>query len=494
MALEPSAGGAARGGAAGEGSEAVPATDGTGRHRRNGTVRAVRIEEENRRAGTGTWWGAKHAPATAIEGYATETSCLPGGRIELCVSTTPAARYEIVVYRLGWYDGDGGREQLRLPSNIGLSRSAPEPDPVTGIVRAGWDVSDVIPIAPDAVSGHWLAQLRLLNGPHAGAVLPIPFVVRPAPGDRPTVLVQVPVNTLQAYNHWGGKCLYDSNSTENVPAVKVSFDRPVPAWRESNLNSKAPFHYDLPLARWMEREGYDVAYQTDVDTHRAPWSLVGPRLVVTSGHDEYWTREMRDAFDAARDRGTCLAFMGANQAYWQIRYEDGERTIVAYKSASDDPEPDPTLKTVKFRQLEAARDEASLIGLRYERGLTKPDDLFDYVPDAAAAGDPWTAGADWSDPAPVRGVVGYEWDGLMPEDEAPPGLVRFLAYDGELGDAACIRWTAPSGARIFAAGSLGLVHALDDWARPGSADARVQTLVRNAFDDMTAPRAADGAA
>ena len=280
------------------------------------------IAEENRRPGTGEWWGAKHAPPAAIESYATQSSCLPGGRIELCVSTWPAARYEIVVYRLGWYDGAGAREELRLPSNIGLPRIAPEADLATGIVRAGWDVSDVVQIAVDAVSGHWLAQLRLLSGPHAGAVTLVPFVVRPALADRPAVLVQVPVNTLQAYNHWGGKCLYPSNSTDNVAAVKVAFDRPVPAWRASNLNAKAPFHYDLPLARWMEREGYDVGYQTDVDTHRAPWSLVGPRLVVTSGHDEYWTREMRDAFDAARDRGTCLAFMGANLAYWQIRYEE----------------------------------------------------------------------------------------------------------------------------------------------------------------------------
>jgi len=443
----------------------------------------VRIEDENRRAGTRAWWEAEHAPAAAIEAYTTQTSCLPGGRIELCVSTTPAARYEIVVYRLGWYGGDGGREELRLPSNIGLPRTAPEPDAVTGATRADWDVSDVVLIAPDAVSGHWLAQLRLLSGPHAGTVALVPFVVRPVPDHRPTVLVQIPVNTVQAYNHWGGKCLYTSNSTDDVAAAEVSFDRPVPAWRESNLNAKAPFHYDLPLARWLEREGYDVGYQTDVDTHRAPWSFVGPRLVVTSGHDEYWTHEMRDAFDAARDRGTCLAFMGANLGYWQIRYEDGERTIVGYKAAAADPEPDQSRKSVQFRQLAPARDEGALIGVQYERGLTKPGKLHDYAPDPAAADDPWTAGADWSDSAPVRAVVGYEWDGLL-RSHAPAGLVRFLAYDGELGDAACVRWTAPSGARVFAAGSLGLVHALDDWAQPGSVDARVQRLVANAFDDM----------
>lgn len=447
---------------------------------------AGRVREENARPGTRAWWGAPHSPASAIEGYTTQTSYLPGASVGLCVSTTPAARYEVVVHRLGWYGGDGGREVLRLASNVGLPRPTPDPDPITGCSRAGWDVSDVVGLPRDAVSGHWVAQLRLLTGPHAGSVALVPFVVRPAPDDRPPVLVQVPVNTMQAYNHWGGKCLYTSNSTDNVAAVKVSFDRPVPSWPEANLNSRAPFHYDLPLARWMERQGYEVGYQTDVDTHRAPWSLVGPRLVVTSGHDEYWTREMRDAFDGARDRGTSLAFMGANTAYWQVRYEDDERTLVGYKSAANDPEPNGGLKTVQFRQLEPARDEDALIGVQYGRGLTKPNRLHDYLLDSGAAGDPWTAGADWTDPAPVREVVGYEWDGLA-EDRPPPGLVRFLRYSGELGDAACVRWTASSGARIFAAGSLGLVHALDDWARPGSSDERVGILVRNAFDDMAGP-------
>ena len=73
---------------------------------------------------------------------------------------------------------------------------------------------------------------------------------------------------------------------------------------------------------------------------------------------------MRDAFDAARDQGRVnLAFMGANDAYWQIRLEDGGRTIVAYKSVSD-PEPDVTLKTAMFR--EVGRRECELLGIQHQ--------------------------------------------------------------------------------------------------------------------------------
>jgi hypothetical protein len=100
-------------------------------------------------------------------------------------------------------------------------RHAPPPDAVTGIVSAGWPVTDVIVTDEDWVSGQYAAVLELNSGPHAGTASRVPFVVRALPGDEAPTLVQTPVNTTQAYNHWGGKSLYDSNSTGSVAAVKA---------------------------------------------------------------------------------------------------------------------------------------------------------------------------------------------------------------------------------------------------------------------------------
>ena len=36
-----------------------------------------------------------------------------------------------------------------------------------------------------------------------------------------------------------------------------------------------------------------------------------------------------------------LAFISANTGYWQMRYEDGRRTIVEYRTADRDPETGP---------------------------------------------------------------------------------------------------------------------------------------------------------
>ena len=72
---------------------------------------------------------------------------------------------------------------------------------------------------------------------------------------------------------------------------------------------------------------------------------------------------MRDAFESGRDRGTNLAFMGANAAYWQVRYEDDRRTLVGYKSPAD-PIADRSLATVLFRDLQ--RPECRLVGVQFE--------------------------------------------------------------------------------------------------------------------------------
>ena len=113
------------------------------------------IASENAREGARGWWG-KHAPPHTIEGYSTQCSVRPGDRVELCVSTRPAARYRIAVYRLGWYGGRGARAVAARPAAgdlQGAPREVPEPRPGPHIDAARWPVTDVISIDPDWPSG-----------------------------------------------------------------------------------------------------------------------------------------------------------------------------------------------------------------------------------------------------------------------------------------------------------------------------------------------------
>ncbi len=205
------------------------------------------------------------------------------------------------------------------------------------------------------------------------------FVVRD--DARPSDLVfQSSVTTFAAYNNWGGKSLYAFNSAGG-PAHKVSFDRPYAmAPYGIRLDGAGDFlrRWEYNALRWLEREGYDVTYITDVDTHERGDALLRHRVFLSIGHDEYWSWAMRDHVEAARDRGINLVFLGANASFWQIRFEPGpdgapNRTIVGYKDAATHEDPlaidsDPAndhLVTGRWRDPPVSRSEASMIGVMY---------------------------------------------------------------------------------------------------------------------------------
>ncbi|HKO39395.1 MAG TPA: N,N-dimethylformamidase beta subunit family domain-containing protein [Solirubrobacterales bacterium] len=444
---------------------------------------------ENELPGDGDWWGRPHAPAGALEAYASWPSTEPGGRLELHVSTNPPARYRISLHRLGWYDGAGGRTVARHPEAgdlQGLARPAPAIAPGPSVPSSGWPVTDSIAVGRDWASGQYLAQLVITEGEWRDHATYVPFVVRAALERRADVLVQMPVTTAQAYNHWGGKSLYPSNSSDEEAAVRVSFDRPIPTWHEANLNARWPFIWDLQLLRFLEREGYDIAYTTDLDTHREPWGLLGHPLVMTSGHDEYWSGEMRSAWEAVRASGAALACMGANTCYWQTRFEDEGRTMVMYRRAGADPEPDPARKTVRFRELVPPRPEGELWGVQYEEGIDYPGaPPRHYVLADGCLGDPWLAGTGFETPATLEGLVGYEWDAFTAAAEVDEPTV-FLHHEGEPSNADAVRHRTPAGGIVFAAGSLQFSWGLDGWGGHGQADERLQRLMKNGLDEMIA--------
>jgi hypothetical protein len=449
------------------------------------------IQTENALPGTTAWY-VTQAPPPSIEGYTSQTSVLPGENVQLHVSTSPAARYRVEVYRLGWYGGAGGRLVGCVPGcatdESGTARPHPSPD-ANGETVAGWPVTDAFPMPADAVSGYYVANLVLTSGFYRGKASTVFFVVRPLPTRRSTILVQVPVNTWEAYNNWGGKSLYEVNSTGGARAYMVSFDRPTAP------GGQWPIVWEVPLVRFLEREGYDLAYQTDVDTHLSPASLLAHQLVMTSGHDEYWTKEMRDGFDAARDQGTNLAFMGANNGYWQVRYQDGARTLVGYKSPSD-PIADPALKTILFRDLD--RPECQLEGVMHQGGFRHAtDENLDYRVNGPALSDAWFAGTGFDASSVLPDLVGREWDDVPdypPSGCAQPTLEILFTYTGPSGNAKAVKYVAQSGARVFASGSLQFAWGLDNFAteeqgHANPADPRLQQLMRNALADLTRPAA-----
>jgi hypothetical protein len=447
------------------------------------------VQAENALPGDSAWRAGVDNPASTsvIEGYASTVSVAPGEALALHVRSSVSYRVEID--RLGWYAGVGGRRVACIPGCDSDRPAAdqpapPAPDEQTGKVDAGWSVTDRVPVPTSWPSGYYLAEFVVTSGDEAGRAGAYPFIVRDSPERTARILVQAPVNTWQAYNAWGGKSLYGPS---DAPATKVSFDRPIllPAYRAMT--------WDYQLVRFLERSGYDAAYTTDVDVDRDPAELMRHTLVMSAGHDEYWTKKMRDAFEAARDAGHNLAFMGANDVFWQARYEEDARTLVEYRSATADPDPDPATKTVRFDRLEPPRPPCELLGAQYQGALLEPGmQSPDYTLVSDTLSEPWMVDTGFRDGDTVTSVVGKEMDAILPGCRVPP-LTRWFHWAGDIGgrpkSADAVSYTARSGARVFSAGTLQYAWALDNYGSPATpVDERLQRFTRNMLDSLSTPR------
>ena len=410
-------------------------------------------------------------------------------------------------FRLGWYAGLGGRRVGR-PAVVRplVASTAPRPpDPITGLVEAGWPAAVAIEIPADWTSGLYLAVLRPLGQPDAASV--VPFVVRPASAANPAPILFVSAaTTWQAYNGWGGKSLYGYNSrgisraTHNARAAVVSFDRPYLTEAGAGLLRR----WELPFVRWQERHGRDVEYVADVDLAAHPELLAGRRLIVFAGHHEYWSRPMRDAVTATLGAGVNLAFLSANEVYWQIRRGDSplgpDRRVTCYKSAALDPltPTQPMLATCRWREAPVSEPEAALVGQMYGHVALRPADWI------VAGSSHWLyAGTGLRDGDRIANLVGQEYDTYF-ASLAPPGTqilarspvranVRATNDPGAFPSPAlqtATIYTAPSGATVFAAGTFQWSWALDPFGAPTWAgiatpqDARVQRMTANLFDRL----------
>ena len=129
-------------------------------------------------------------------------------------------------------------------------------------------------------------------------------------------------------------------------AYKVSLNRPFATrdYRAVNM----PFNAEYPMIRWLEANGYDVAYMTGLDGDRRGALIKNHKVFLSVGHDEYWSGPQRENVEAARDAGVHLAFFSGNDVFWKIRWEPSTdesrtpyRTFVTYKETHANAKIDP---------------------------------------------------------------------------------------------------------------------------------------------------------
>jgi hypothetical protein len=285
----------------------------------------------------------------AIEGYTSHTSVAAGDKIGFHVDNTPKKkdpRVRLTLERLG-----------ARPLGFSATFEAfHHPTPADAFaVGCGWPRAYTLDVPAHWPSGFYAATLTNADG--EGTTLH--FVVRArVPGSSAKILLAIPVTTFQAYNEWGGNSLYGTPAHER--SRRVSFNRP---------GGTGPGRPAKLLAFLSERR-VAVELCTSIDLHEDPRLLESYRLFISSGHDEYWTREMRDHVERFVSDGGNAAFFSGDVCFWQARLEDGGRTLVCYRDALEDPllGVDDSRVTVRWATPPVNRPENTMTGVGSRAG------------------------------------------------------------------------------------------------------------------------------
>jgi hypothetical protein len=388
----------------------------------------------------------------------------------------------------------------------GTRQIIPTPDGGTGLVDCDWINPVTLVTGDNWTSGVYLAKLTENANDKQSYIL---FVVRNDDASSHYVF-ELPVTTYQAYNYWGGKSLYSYGSGTGLPwgssrgtaAVKVSFNRPYA--RSTNppaalgmgagefLTNYFPVAeyratissagWDYNMVRWLEKEGYDLTYLTNLDLHGSSTRLARARTYLSSGHNEYWSWEMRERVTAFRELGGNLIFFGANALYWQVRLERSpatgaeHRVMVAWKERfredplfTDSSASNDHLVTTRWRDAPVSRPEDAVIGVRF--GLSFIDG--DLVVSNASHWVFQKTGLQNGSHLP--GLLGYEVDGIA-GNQPPPTEILCTSLATELPNdnnhnietmiAHMTLYTWPSGAQVFATGTIQWSWGLDEYNVP----------------------------
>lgn len=472
------------------------------------TSRSTLIRDENAKPGARDWQLTRvriNKPkfrTSLVEGYCSHQSISAGETLRIYVSTDPARRFTIDVYRMGYYGGAGARHMSQLGPLEGKTQPVPEMTAAPARLReCRWEPSVEMKILSDWPSGVYLGRLTTIpdakSEPYWQSY--VIFIVR---DNRPAdVLFQCSDNTWQAYNQWpAAESLYTHPAGAHAPGVAVSFDRPYGKYVQIfdhplSVGSGEFLLWEFPLCYWLERHGYDVTYGSNSDSID-PAFITRSRAFISVGHDEYWDLRQYRATEAAINSGVNVLWLSGNSVFIVSPFapgSSGQANRIITRAGCYGPLRDDEIQTY-----------ASLFG-----------DLTDKGPDerniiGARSVVPFNGGGDWTCTKPdhwifsgtgmqhgesIPGLVGWEHHGEPDLDRK--GLEVLAEGSVWAGGTREGRYTATifpgpknnfvfNAATIFWSQGLSLPpgHTIpwSHWSRPHGPDQRVQRIAHNLFE------------
>lgn len=443
-------------------------------------VESSAILAENKLPGTTAWRITNAHAGGYIEGFLNTTYAAAGDKVGAYISTS-ARSYHVVAYRMGWYQGQGGRQ---IWASATLPGRAQPPCPVTSSTNMvscqNWARSLTFTVTSAWPSGDYLLKLIGSGGQQAYMILTVW-----APSSRSAYLIMARSLTEQAWNPYGGYDLYEGqgpcilDSATYPPCNRarvVSFDRPYD-WGDGDADF---LDNEYPLVRWAEEHGLDVSYATDITVSEHPGIVLQHRALLSLDHDEVWTNSERLAALDAAAKGVNIVFFGAAPVLRHARLQASslgpDREEVDYRDSDEDPlnggaNPDVVTGNT-WSSPPSDWDETIFVGENYSGYLLPNAPSAAFVPYDASS---WIfKGTGLTDSSAIPDVIASDIDHLdtsapMPSDvqvlgHSPVPLAHAYTNQGEWGAdtySDATYYTNPkSGSGVFDSGTVNWLTAL----------------------------------
>lgn len=285
-----------------------------------------------------------------VFGYTDQVSYVAGDQMGFHLSSSEPS-VDVEIHRLG------DKSELVWTKKDIATNVQPIPDRASSD-GCDWQETLSIKVPAAWVTGYYEITLRSHDASVKGRAF---FVIRSShPGERTPILIQLATNTYNAYTNWGGHSLYSYHDRDGLQGHQVSFDRPI----ASQFGK-----WELPFVQWAERNGYVLDYAANSDVELFPELLTGYQLVLSVGHDEYWSSKMRDRLEAFIAKGGNVAFFSGNTCCWQVRTEQSGRALTCWKQAYTlDPlyrQGDPKLLSTAWSHHLVGRPENEMTGVGF---------------------------------------------------------------------------------------------------------------------------------
>ena len=401
--------------------------------------RSTLIIAENKKQGTTDWQltyvKSEDLRSKETEGYCSKMSLRAGESIDIFLNASSKTEVNIDFYRMGYYGGKGGRFMQKL-GPFSVQPQVVPPIAEHRLRECDWNKSTSFKIPENWMSGVYVGKLSCTAHRYESYII---FIVR---DDRKADLMfQTSDTTWQAYNKWPDSrhSLYNSDPPLQPHSARTwsSFNRPFSKYPQVvdqplSQGSGEFLLWEYPLCYWLEKEGYDVTYCSNIDTHTDAKGLDRVKCFLSIGHDEYWTLQMFENVKNAVARGLNAAFLSGNSLMWvidlkpEVKMDSAKlnKDAVLAKEVVDQKQVESDAKQNPYRTIFRIGRFGGVSKVEEALGIMGPFERNDWPNENTLIGArtmyPFNGSADWIVTKPEHWI--FEGTGMKKGDKIP-GLV-----------------------------------------------------------------------